>query len=177
MNLYDIEEAMEVRQRQAQLIEEAYHRGYNEGYSKAENDYHAKTEDDRQSSYELGLNMAWKAAKYCVNADEAKQYNYAFDGCIAKEIFENYTASDAIEKIRAYEEKKREDDEEIKVGDEVVTESEDKGVVIGISNNDVFLFISGWKVPQVRHKLCCKKTGRTFPELVEALKKIEEDEK
>ena len=73
-----------------------------------------------------------------------------------------------------YDKKKQEEDE-IKVGDEVITEAGDKGIVIGISNNDVSLFIPVWNISQVTHKICCKKTGYHFPEISRAMEKLRED--
>ena len=75
-----------------------------------------------------------------------------------------------------YDKKKQEEEDEIKVGDEVVTEAGDKGVVIGISKNDVSLFIPAWNISQVTHKICCKKTGYYFPEISKVLKKLQEGE-
>lgn len=125
---------------------------------------------------EQGRKEAWEAAKKLVVMDskecsEVLGQDLLFDD----EIFEVCTASEAIEKIRAYEEQKRQEkDEEIRVGDEVVNTTRDRGVVLDISNNDVFLFIPGLNIPQVTNKICCKKTGRTFPEIVEVLKKLQE---
>ena len=58
-----VQQTAGMKKQAQELIEQAYQRGYRAGYSKAENDYHAKTEEDRQSSYELGLNEAWEAAR------------------------------------------------------------------------------------------------------------------
>lgn len=118
-----------IRKQASELIEQAYNRGYTEGYSKAENDYHAKTEDDRQSSYELGLNMAWDAArKIMLDEGYSKEelgyifsdYDNPLHAIDVHGILRDYSASEAIEKLCAYEEKKKQEADEIHVGDEVI---------------------------------------------------------
>lgn len=119
-----------IRKQASELIEQAYQRGYTAGYSKAENDYYAKTEDDRQSSYELGLNMAWEAARKIVEYGRIKCNVILGDGVIPIENrvdpFIRLTATEAIEKIRAYEEKKQEEDERIEIDKEKVMKLADE---------------------------------------------------
>ena len=161
-----------------ELIDQAYNRGYTAGYSKAENDYHAKTEDDRQSSYELGLNIAWEAAKKIAGdcLSESKMTKELFNFNYAYPVFKNFPASEAIEKIREYEQKKQEKDE-IKVGDEVIYHDE-KGVVVLVANNEKAISVmsanGGWMIRTDREELV--KTGRTFPQIAEVLKKMQGDE-
>lgn len=112
----------QVMKLQAQeLIEQAYQRGYKAGYSKAENDYHVKTEDDRQSSYELGLNVAWETARKLVSMDYRECNEVLGDGVLTidtiNEIFVRCTPSEAINKLRAYEARKQKEESEIHVGD------------------------------------------------------------
>ena len=126
-----------------------------------------------------GRNEAWEAVKYCVNADEAREYNYAFDGCIAKEIFKNYTASEAINKLRKYEEQKEQKEESIEVGDEVLFNGCAKAVVLrtrmrGLENYCFIICADGSGGECEKLKL--KKTGRTFPQIAEVLKKMKEGE-
>jgi len=197
MSLGSMEQRTAGMKRQAQeLIEQAYQRGFNAGYSKAENDYHAKTEDDRQASYELGLNMAWEAArKIGQNSQSGLEYQIGFDFSKMKSyesanpswwVVMNYSASEAIERIRAYEEqKKQEEDEEIKVGDEVVLnanpslDENTKAIVIANEGNVMFpynvMFDNG-ETDWVDRDDISGKTGRTFPEIVEVLKKMREGE-
>ena len=142
-----------------ELIEQAYQCGYNTGYSKAETDYHAKTEDDRQSSYELGLNMAWEAAyKLVFNQGNIRD---VFDTESLGSIFEEYSATEAIEKIRAYEEKQKKQDDEIRVGDEVGIDD----VFVMVTKVGDLLFSGINKNGDVycgRDKSKWQKTGRHF---------------
>jgi ribosome modulation factor len=179
-----MEQRTEGMKKQAQeLIEQAYKRGYTAGYSKAENDYHAKTEDDRKSSYELGLNMAWETAKKiystikngALHTDEIRKI---FDVRYLTDVLEEFSASEAIEKIKAYEEQKKQQEEEcIKVGDEVIYH-DDKGVVVLVANNGKAISVmsanGGWMIRADSENLV--KTGRTFPEIAEVLKKLQEGE-
>ena len=164
-----------------ELIEQAYQRGYREGYSKAENDYHAKTEEDRQSSYELGLNMAWEAARKIAieNTVPFEEWDLLKIGNSTLAVFNKYSASEAIEKIREYEEKKKhEEDSEIKVGDEVCSiYGEMIGIVTHIYSTTTAFNIL-WEdggVGKGKNKSDFRKTGRTFPQIVEVLNKMREE--
>lgn len=67
-------------------------------------------DDGYKDGYGKGLNDAWEVARKLID-------NPAFDGLTAHEILNQFSPSDAIEKIRQYEEKQKK--EEFKVGDEV----------------------------------------------------------
>lgn len=182
MSLGTQEERTEGMKKQAKyLIEQAYQRGYKEGYSKAENDYHAKTEEDRQSSYELGLNMAWEAAKkiYLSQIHGGISGNALVEifGYPTNDILERFSASEAIEKLKEYEEqKKQEEDTEIRVGDEIQTlDGQIIGIVTYISKIEGFSIL--WRdgsVGKRKNIYDYEKTGRAFPEIVEVLKKMQE---
>ena len=94
--------------------EQEYRRGYQEGYSKAETDYHAQTEKDRQSSYELGLDVAWDAARRIVgdagDALDLLDVEKIFGTDNYDVIMLNFSPSEAIEKIREWEEKQKHDE-------------------------------------------------------------------
>ena len=121
-----------------ELIEQAYQRGFKlgkaEGYSKAETDYYTQTEKDRQSSYELGLSEAWACADKLnrMTLDEVMSV-FADDplaDIITREsIFRCCLPELAINKVREWEEKQKQDDE-IRVGDEVVSNTGGKGIVL-----------------------------------------------
>jgi len=174
MSLETMNRGTEGMKEQAQkLIEQAYNRGFKTGYDKAFSTLNENWQLVTSEAAEKGRNESWELAYRLVfNQGNIRD---VFDTESLGRIFETYSASEAIERIKAHEEKKQEEDEELKVGDEVVTVAGDKGVVTGIINNDVYLFISGWETSQVKHKLCCKKTGRHFPEIVEVLKSLKEE--
>ena len=177
MNWEIIEQLTEGVKRQARdFIEQAYKSGYNAGYSKAENDYCAKTEDDRQSSYELGLNVAWEAAR---KLSDSKNVNEILDDTIfyCVNIFERHTASEAIEKLHAYEEqKKQEENTKFHVGDEVIYNcgnDKDKATVIDIDVDVLHLLTENGCYINEKFK-DVKKTNRNFSEIAEVLKKMRE---
>jgi len=187
MGLGSMEQRTAGMKRQAkELIEQSYLRGYKAGYSKAETDYHANTEDDRQSSYELGSNMAWEAARKLVSMNYIECNKVLSDGVLTVEtvddIFIKYTASEAIEKIQAYaEQKKQKEDEEICVGDEVILnanssyDANTKAIVIVNDNSTRYPYnVLGpdGETEWVDLDAIDGKTGHTFPEIVEALEKL-----
>ena len=87
-----------------ELQDEAYKRGYEEG---------------RKVGSKDGMYEAWEAAKKIALMDiETSENVTGYFGLFR--IMKNLTPMQAIEKLKAYEEKQKADDE-IKVGDEVVT--------------------------------------------------------
>ncbi len=218
---------------------DGYKKGFEEGYSNAEIDYHAQTEDDRQSSYELGLNMAWYAAQKLVSAGYKECNEILGDGVLEIEsvddVFVRCTASEAIKKLneyeqkkqkinylvnfckgryctdcvlhdflcgrghhwtidpnecgdidkaydiaKEYEEKQQKQDDEIRVGDEVIwtEDNSEFGVVTRIESSENAMWIVKPDGLQVCANKCSywKKTGRHFPEIAEVLEKMKEDD-
>ena len=85
------------------------------------------------------------------------------------DIMKESTASEAIEKIRQYEQEK---EEQIQVGDEVIAPN-GKGVVTEIT--DIYVRIMYAKGSgQVVKSEDLTKTGRHFPEIAEVLRKMKE---
>lgn len=192
MGLGNMEQRTGGMQRQAQeLIKQAYNRGYTEGYSKAETDYHAKTEDDRQSSYELGLDVAWDAArKIMLDEGYSKEelgyifsdYDNPLHAIDFHGILRDHSASEAIEKIKAYEEKKREEEEtsDLHIGDEVTFLTIGGEIITGVITGE-YHDTHEFRIMRATDGgecYCCKakRTGRHFPEIAEVLKKMEEGE-
>lgn len=151
---------------------------YNKGYAQCQDDYsdalkHAKDTAYKKglhdgeskcvycNEYQRGLDDAWEAAKKIVCDDELDWntllhiFNRGnFDG-----IFGDYSASEAIAKLKAYEEKRKADDE-IKVGDEVIY-NEHKFIVFATETEECYasLFdVNGRHASASQRE--CKKTGR-----------------
>ena len=79
------------------------------------NEHYSSLQDD---AYQRGLNDAWEAARKIV-CDESFDWNtllHIFDSRSFEIIFRNFSASEAVAKLKAYEEKQ---DDKIEVGDEV----------------------------------------------------------
>lgn len=138
-----------------------------EGYEKGLNDANYAIADD---SYKKGLSDAWDAARkiFCTSVGELKKiFDLEEDNNGVLWIYHEYTASEAIEKLKAYEPEQ----EEIKVGDEVISEDDTKGVVFDF--DDYLLHVldengvsQGWPREDIA------KTGRHFPEIAAVLEKM-----
>lgn len=135
--------------------EEAYGFGYNEGFQR-------------------GLDITWDAARKIENLSEAEKFEI-FGEYDMFHIMRRYTATEAIKKLKAYEQEK----EEIQVGDEiiycglrcVVMKLDEKGNIERYFMHDGTTFHNktGFQNSDV------KKTGRTFPEIAEVLRKMGEN--
>ena len=155
-------EAEEVRQKLRQpdleqVRKEAYDDGYNAGYGRK-----------IDASYQEGLSDAWEAARKVValsTVDRRKVFGSEY----MYSILEKHTASEAIEKLKAYEQ-----EEQIQVGDEVITAS-GKAVVMGVGPvHFEYVYADGSTgYDEVKN---VKKTGRHFPEIAEVLRKMKETE-
>lgn len=179
MSLGNIEQGTAGIKKQAkELIEQAYQRGF-----KAGREYSKDWEKDQADRLiEQGRNEAWEAAHKLVSMEYWKCNEVLGDGVLTietnDEIFTRCTASEAINKLRAYEEqKKQKEDSEIHVGDEVIhSDWGTKAVVLDFVDDERITvygkngFTVDWRIDMAR------KTGRTFPEVVEVLKKLKEGE-
>lgn len=105
------------------IIHDAFDKGYQQGYADATIDL-ANEKNDR--AYQQGLDDAWKAARKVTSCEglSFQELKQIFDTASFSSIFENTTASEAVAKIKEYEEKQKQDTE-IKVGDEVYSEDLD----------------------------------------------------
>lgn len=165
--------------KQAQfLIDQAYQKGYKTGTEDAD----VTMFSQKSKLIEQGRNEAWEAMRTIVGLGEP------LDVCGAAG-FRNFvcgvSASEAIEKLHKYEEKKKQEENEIHVGDEVVINENaissfkpnTKAIVImidGCSDYSYNVIIANGDTDWVG-KDEIRKTGRTFPEIVEVLKKLKED--
>ena len=85
-------------------------------------------------------------------------------------VFRDCSASECIEKIRAYEQGKKE--EQVHVGDEVISPN-GKGVVTEITDRYVRIMYAKGSGQVVKSEDLTK-TGRHFPEIAEVLQKMKE---
>jgi len=146
-----------------QVRKEAYDDGYNAGYGRK-----------IDASYQEGLSDAWEAARkiLCYGKTGGKLevltdvFSHA-DGWW--DIINKYTASEAIEKIRQYE---QEQEEQIQVGDEVINRDK-KAVVTEITDRFVRIMYSDGSGYALFSENMTK-TGRNFPEIAEVLAKMKE---
>ena len=188
-------ERTEGMKKQAQeLIEQAYQRGYKAGYEEGKGQTWSEEvkkyeiEPEKSLKYiEQGRNEAWKAVKKIylsiddggLHSDEVKKI-FGIEYCY--DIMTKFSASEAIAKIKAYEEQKKQEEDKIEVGDEVrwlkntdyvgiVTYVDYQNNMIWIMGHDGRHFIGG------SHEIeKYEKTGRHFSDMDELIKKMKEGE-
>lgn len=121
----------EIEEKIHEFIEHMYKIGYEDG----QKDIIETSKETATIGYEKGLNDAWTAIRKIIPLWEKGYTWYIFDSIDIDWIFKRYSASEAIQKIKEYEQKQNKD--EIKVGDEVTLDLsfEDNYIVIGIDND------------------------------------------
>lgn len=123
---------------------------YDQGYDKAYHDRQIEEQFDEdkaieiEEAYQKGLNDTWKCVqKICSMITPTREKVFG-TGPLA-DILDSYSASEAMAKIKEYEEQV---DEEIKVGDEVMVDGMCM-YVLGVESG-------GWK------QLWCPSTGSVY---------------
>ena len=172
----------------AEKVKEAYKDGYKKGL-----DDNAFSQDncisllqetgwmqehDKQM-YENGLDDAWEAVKRIENIPEYGgltnqqivevfgQYWSSF------ELYHSFTVQEVIEKLKAWEDKQN----EIKVGDEVISDAfDDKGIITHISPEGAVAIICNGSSMMKVGKMGLHKTGRHFDEIEAVLEKLRGEE-
>lgn len=138
------------------LLINAYDKGYNAGLVES-------------AAYQEGLKDAWKCAKKIrfMEKDKLKDaFGIQTDESITKYIFRSISASEAVNKIKEYEEKQIRIGDEIKLNDvvEVVVSLQDTYML----TIDCYGHVSTWQYD--RYPLNgWSKTGRHFPQIAELL--------
>ena len=94
-----------------ELEKQAYQRGYEEAYDTAYADAEGIYESGKRVMYQKGLKDAWEAARKITGSVTDGSLNYnelnvLFGSKYPESIINKYSASEAIEKIRQYEQEK-----------------------------------------------------------------------
>lgn len=156
-----------------QIRKEAYEEGKKQAKAQAELDVCHDIEKVAKENYKVGLGDAWEAVGKIYNMCSDVRHKIFKENLIRK-ILSDYTASEAIEKLKAYEQEQ----EEIKVGDEVerilngevdskaVFLEEDKGYYHCLFWTGRFFTTLSYPKKQFR------KTGRHFPEIDAVIEKM-----
>jgi len=124
--------------------------------------------EGREDGIKDGMCEAWEASKKIINMP-FEERRKIFVECLIQKIHSIYTASEAIEKIRQYEQRQ----EEIQVGDEVATDAGNRASVLyeNPDGTQAFVFKSdgtaAWWTKSALHR-----TGRNFPEVATILEKM-----
>ena len=128
-------------------------------------------EQVRKEAYQKGLSDAWETARKIANIPYGEEEKVI--GSDGWTFIVNHTASEAIEKIRQYEQEK---EEQIQVGDEVIYDGR-RCVVIRPETFKRYGSVMdaegkryGFENKEV------EKTGRHFPEIAEVFAKMKEKE-
>ena len=154
-----------------QVRKEAYDKGYQDANVKITSNEQAIAE----KAYQRGLIDAWDAARKIIGDDIPASYLVKMFGndpySVICRIFDVYSASEAIEKIRQYEQKQ---EEQIQVGDEVGRYG-DRGIITKISDDGDHFNVM-WENGSTGYIIGdFKKTGRNFPEIAKVLRKMQEE--
>ena len=157
-----------------ELEKQAYQRGYKEAYDTAYADAEEIYESGKRAMYQKGLKDAWECArKICDMKWTERKEVFGID--VYADIIA-LSASECIEKIRAYEQEK---EEQIQVGDEVINTQTDARFIVTHMwvNNHGEKGVSGFNYECSAFSTALdlvRKTGRHFPEIAEVLQKMKE---
>lgn len=165
------------------LIWERMKRCYDYGYEDGQKEKLANAmihdhEVAEKTAYEDGMNAAWECARKIAQTMKRDEITTCFgerDEIGRKMIFEEYSASEAIAKIKEYEDKQKQD-AEIKVGDEV-TRNGEKFIVLNIDSQPcVYCLDTRGRTPIFNNIHNLTKTGRHFDAIPEVLKQMNREE-
>ena len=162
------------------LIEAVYEKGYDKGLEDGINKVNTYDADLKAEAYNKGLEDAWNITRKIYYCESDGGYSYdeldkIFGTKSCQRILKSFTAFEVMEKVKAYEEKQKQDDE-IKVGDEIYNKKYGKAVVLGISSSTNFIDIltdDGSVFEKVSPLFI--KTGRHFDQ-IENIKKMLQEE-
>lgn len=173
----------EIKQIQS-ILDSTYNRGYDKGYNnrKIEEEF-----EEKSNNYEQGLNDAWELTRKLIISD----YDGAYSAKDMRDIWEHggflsilkdFTAQQALEKLKKYEEQKKEKIEkaEIHVGDEIYSELTNcKAVVQRIDTWNRYQCFdnkgSQFVIDEQIFNECWVKTGKNYPQIIEILKQMKGD--
>ena len=145
-----------INEHYGELQDTAYKKGLHDGESKC----------GYCNEYQRGLDDAWEAARKIVRMPEGDLLNIFTECysavCTALQVLLKYDASEAIEKLKDYEEKQKAADE-IKAGDEVIYNGTTKCIVVRPEDDERYAsLIDGDGTLYSADHRECKKTGRHF---------------
>lgn len=157
-----------------------YDQGYEDGHEDGINAVNTYDADLKAEAYNKGLEDAWNVTKKIYDGECDGGYSYdeldeIFGTRSCHHILESFTVFEAVEKVKAYEEKQMQYDE-FKVGDEVYQLNESyRYVISAFIDDDRAVLISkhgNWGTGPLN---TLKKTGRHFDQMNEILEKLEEE--
>lgn len=133
---------------------------------------------ETSEAYNKGLNDAWELAKnicYMVGSNGEK-----LSECFGTPFIANVYEMDVKEALQKYKEyTQKAESEPLKVGDEVINQDGYKCIVLYVEDNSEYIVYNKYYHSSYTHytfsdgKL--EKTGKSFPEIAEALRGMEEE--
>ena len=198
---HEVEDHAEATEAHAEVTADAYQRGYEtakhecedcqkirydaeqelvkKAYDTAYADAEGIYESGKRAMYQKGLKDAWECARKIGSNSmcSLKEIGFDFSQCAVSDynpswfVVKNYSASEAIEKIRQYEQEQK----QLHVGDEVNAPF-GKAIVVNIDSvaEKIWLVYADGHGGFEYFKDAPTKTGRHFPELAEVLQKMRE---
>lgn len=157
-------------------LKDSYELGYSDGIEDG-NIHTGVLEKKLQEAYDNGLNNAWECAKkiYDFNYKELAEVFPESD----ETPFDSYSASEAITRIKEYEERQKQDTKEkIKVGDEVyLLDKNYKTIVTQIYEEFPSSVLKAVQITQTgKFTVNCiedlHKTGKNFSQIAEILNQL-----
>ena len=156
----------ELEQKIKEFAENIFFEGFQDG-QQYELDH---TPIDVEDAYQSGLNDAWECAKKIANMSE-EEYKKVTGRDFKTGILGNISASEAIKKVKQYEESKFANENntpiEIKVGDEVGG----SGVVTRIKDEIVYVLWKDGSCGDFDKKYLVR-TGKHYPQISEVLSQM-----
>jgi hypothetical protein len=158
-------------------LEQVRTEAYEDGYKTAKIQCCIQAEKDMREvgkrHYQRGLVDAWEAARTIVKMSWEDKNKIFGKMLLHSNIFLDYTADEAIEKIRQYEQEQK----EFHVGDEFENGSGKKFVVLKMNGKEIDRYIDsdGKTYLMCRKYRVMRKTGRHFPEISSVLEKMREE--
>ena len=155
-------------------LEQVRKEGYDKGYDDATAEIGSDEQAIAEKAYQRGLSDAWEAArKICLNDSDGgltvTEIAKIFDVSYYRDAMKKYSAHEAVEKIRQYEQEKR-----FCVGDEFENESGKRFVILKMDGTEIDRYIDeeGKTYCMIAKYKVMRKTGRHFPEIATVLEKM-----
>jgi len=161
----------EIEQQIHEFAEKMYQAGYADGNNTNLID----------EAYQEGLNDAWECAKKLtlLSSDggfSSKIIKEIFGTTNSYSIFDNMSVSTVVDKIKDYEEKQKQADAEIRVGDEVIVNG-DRAIVIKVDIDYWYRVVyENGNTHYIHQDTIMDKTGKHYPQIVEVLKELKRNE-
>lgn len=157
-----------------QVRKEAYEKGYHDGHNVCYENAKDLMEEKKNEAYQRGLSDAWETARKIHHMPDGDILDLFPDCyvsvCTAAQAILKYDASEAIAKIKGYEDGKQ----EYRVGDEFENGVGQKFIVLKMDGKEIDRYIDGdGKTYVMKEKYrVMRKTGRHFPEIATVLEKM-----